>query len=87
MPQPGQDPALHHLHRDLRLGLVPGLVGPGRQHGGAIVGRQLGIGGVDLRCIAAGPGDRGLQVIWDQQFGDATEEAQHALMGGDPVGQ
>ncbi len=87
MPQPGQDPALDHLYCHLCFGLVFGFVGPGRQYGGTIVRGQLGIGGIDLRCIAAGLGDRGLEVVRHQQLRHATEEAQHALMGADPVGQ
>ena len=87
MPQPSEDPALDHLHRDLGLGFILRLIGPGRQHRRTVVSGQFSIGVIDLRCITRGPGDRGLEVVRDQQLRRPAEEAQHALMRADPVRQ
>ena len=87
MAQAGQDPAFHHLHPHLRLGLVLGLVGPCREDGGVIVAGQLLIGLVGLWRIAAGLGDSATKVVGNQQLTDAAKEAEGPLMGVDPVRQ
>jgi hypothetical protein len=65
MPQPGHNPALHHLHPDFDLGLVPGLGSPGRDHGDPIMVREIGIRPIEFGLIAVGTGHRGLEIVWD----------------------
>ena len=87
MPQPRQDPALHHLHADLDLCLVPRLVRPGGDDRRAVVRGQVGVGPVHQRLVEAGAGDPGLQVVADDLPRHAAEERQHVHMYGDPVRQ
>jgi len=48
---------------------------------------QIQVGGVDVRLIAVGFGDPGLQIVGHHRFGDAAEEFEAAHMGADPLGQ
>ena len=61
--EPGQNPTLDHLHRDLDLGFVTGLAHAGRQDGGAEVAGHLLVGRVDPGLVATAPADAGLQVV------------------------
>ena len=85
--QTGQDPALDDLDGDLHLGLVARLSRPRRHDGGAVVGRHVGIGPVDLGIVKAGPDDAGLEVIRYHLSRHAAEIGKGAGMGADPVGQ
>jgi hypothetical protein len=57
VPELGQDPSLDDLDADLDLGLVARLARSGRDHGGAVMGRHLGVGAVDVGLVEAGLGD------------------------------
>jgi len=54
MAQPPEQPALDHEDRLLDLRLVPWPSWPGRQNGGAVMRRHIGVAAVDLRIVAAG---------------------------------
>ena len=87
MAQAGEDPALHHLHADFDLRLVPRLVGSGGNDRGAVVRRHVGIGPVHRRLVEAGLGDAGLQIVADDLPRHTAEERQDVHMHGDPVRQ
>src|SRR5262249_43329103 len=74
--QPGQDPAFDEQDAGFDLGFVPGLVGPGGQNGGAVMGGEFGISGVEFRLVPAGGGDSRLQVVRDDELGDPTKEGE-----------
>ena len=65
--QPPQQPALDDQHAGLDLGLVARLARPGRQDGGVVMRRHLGIGAVDLRLVEAGLDHRDLGVVGHDQ--------------------
>ena len=48
---------------------------------------QVAVGGVQIRLVIAGMGDRRLQVIWDHDLGHATEKLPGPHMRTDPVPQ
>jgi hypothetical protein len=85
--QPGQDPPLHYLDADFDLGLVSGLANPGGSDHGLVVLRQVEVGGIQVRLIAARAAHTGLEVVRDQKRRNPTEEREGAHMGPDPVGQ
>ena len=85
--QPAQQPALDDAHGGFDLGLVARLAGPGRQHGGVVVGGHLAVGAVDLRIVEAGLDHRDLGVVRHQQPGRAAEVGEGLDVGVDPVGQ
>jgi hypothetical protein len=85
--QPGQDPALDHLHPNLDLGLVAWLADARRYHRGAVVGCHLLVAAVDSRLVAASGGDAGLEVVADQLPRGAAEEAEGVDVTADPVRQ
>jgi len=87
MAQPRQDPALHHLHADLDLGLVARLVGAGRHNRRAVVPRHLAIRPVHRRLVKAGAGDAGLEVVTHHLARDAAEVGERAHVRADPVRQ
>jgi hypothetical protein len=49
--EPGDDPALGQQHAGFDLGLVPGLVGAGRDDRHAVMGGHLLVGGVDVGLV------------------------------------
>jgi hypothetical protein len=51
------------------------------------VHRHLLVSRVQIRIVAAGPGDAGLRVIGNDQPGHAAEELEGAHVGGEPVDQ
>src|ERR1019366_10590236 len=57
------DPAFAYLHSALDLGLIPRPVGTRRHHSHPVVHRELLIGGIQIRIVATGSGDRRLGVI------------------------
>ena len=61
--QASQDPTFDHLDTDFHLGLVSWLAWPCRHNRGAVVGRHVGIGAVDLGIVKAGPGDARLEIV------------------------
>jgi len=87
VPEPGQDETLDDLNAHLHLGLVLGAPDPGRNDGRAVMGCHLGIGGVDLGLVPAGPGHPALQVVGDNGPGDSTQKGKCPHMGPDPVGK
>ena len=72
--QPTDEPALDDQHASFDLGLVARPSWPGRQHGGAVMRRHLGIGSVDLRLVQAGLDDGDLGVV-------GNDETRHAADG------
>ena len=64
--QPPEQPALDHQHRLLDLRLVARPSRPGRQNGGAVMRRQVGVTAVDLRIVQAGLDHRDLGVVRHQ---------------------
>lgn len=62
----------HALH----LGLVARFVGPGRDDGGAIVARQVGIGAVDQGFVETGAGDAGPEIVADRLARGPAEERE-----------
>jgi hypothetical protein len=85
--QPCQDPALHHLHADLDLGLVTRFVWTRGNDCGAVVRRHVGIGAVHRRLVETGLGDPGLEVVADNLPWHPTDGVQCVDMGADPVRQ
>jgi hypothetical protein len=83
--QPGEDPALDDLHRDLDLGLVARVGGPrGHDHGAVVLG-QLRVGALQPGLIAARDDHAALELVADDRGRDAADEGEDALMAGDPV--
>ena len=74
--QPAQQPALDDEHGLLDLGLVARVSRPRRQDGGAVMGRHLGVGAVDLGVVEAGPDDRGLGVVGHEESGTPPIESK-----------
>jgi len=85
VPQPGDNPALHHLHPHFDLGFVPGLGSAGRDDGDPIMVGEIGIRAIELGLIAMGAGDRGLEVVGDDDVGHPTEGGKGPHMGANPV--
>jgi len=52
-----------------------------RQHCGAVVGGELGVGRGDLGLIAVGPHDPRLEVVGDDQLGHPAEEGEGLYVG------
>jgi hypothetical protein len=87
MAQPPEKPSLDNEHRLLDLGLVPRPPRPGRQDGGVVMRRHLGVGPVDLRIVPTGLDDGCLRVVRYQQLRNPADDRQRAYMGVDPSGQ
>ena len=87
MAQPAEQPALDDQHAGLDLGLVARPARPGRQDGGVVMRRHLGIGAVDLRLVEAGLDDGDLGVVRHQQLRHAADRLEGAGMGADPVAE
>ena len=73
MPKHRQDPALGEKNTAFRLGLVPWLVGPGRNDCTSIMNAQIVIGGIDVRFIPAGFGDPTLQIVGNDNLGNPSK--------------
>ena len=86
-PRLRPDGLLDDLHTDLHFSFVTGLTDPGGQHGDAIMGSHVGVGGVELGLVAVRVGDAGLEVVGDEGLGDTAEERQCPYMGVNPIGQ
>ena len=87
MAQPRQDPALHHQHADLDLGLVARPAHPRRQDRRAVVRRQVAVGRVDPRLIPVRSQHAGAQVVRHDLARHAAQEFQRAHVRADPVRQ
>lgn len=85
--QPRQHPAFDQEHAAFDLGLVLRPARPGGQHHGGVMAGQVTVGRVDLGVVEAGGGDATLQVVGDQQRGDAAQMFESADVAADPVGQ
>jgi hypothetical protein len=72
LAQGRDDPALHDLNAHLRLGFVPGSIGPRRN---------------DRHAVVTGMRNRGLQVIGHHHLGHPAEELEGPRMRADPVPQ
>nr|ART89703.1 transposase [uncultured bacterium] len=84
-PQPRQDPALHHLHAHLHLGLVLGVRRPRRQHRHAVVVAQLLQQAVAGGLIAIGPDHQRPGLVGHQQARHAADELQRCDDRAHPV--
>ena len=87
VPEAGEDPPLGHQHTHLRLCLVAGLVGAGRDHDGAVVRGEFLVGAIDTGLIAAGLPDGAFQLVGHPQARRAAKELDHAGVRADPVRQ
>ena len=84
--QPGQNPALDHLHGDLHLGFVAWLGRARGHHGQAVVRREFFEQAVRGGLVAVGAGHEGARLVRHQQAGHAADELQRANDAGHPVG-
>ena len=82
-----EEPALDRQHRLFDLRLVARPPRPGRQNGGAIVRRHVGIGAVDLRIVEAGLDHRRLGVVGNHQLRHSADRCESARMRSDPIGK
>lgn len=87
MTQPAQQPAFDDADAGLNLGLVPGPLGPGGEHGGAIMGCQLSIAAIDIAVVKARLDHRDFGVVRDQQAGGAAKIGKGEGMRIHPVWQ
>ena len=87
LAQGRDDPALHDLNAHLRLGFVPGSIGPRRNDRHAVVLTQVAVGGIQIRLVVTGMRNRGLQVIGHHHLGHPAEELEGPRMRADPVPQ
>ena len=78
--QPGQDPALRDLHRDLNFGLVLWASRPRRQDGGAVMAGHLGIGAVEAGIVAIGVGHGRLEIVADHELRHAAQITRTELV-------
>ncbi len=81
LAQRGHDHAAGHEHPGLHLGLVAGLAHPGGEDGAPVVGRQLGVGRVQVGLVAIRLSDPGLQVVADDDFGNTAEVGERPAVG------
>ena len=84
--QPREDPPFGDQHAGLDLRLVAGLGRPRRQDGGAVVRRELFVGALQARLVAAGHHDAALELVAHDRGRDAAEKREGARVAGDPVG-
>ena len=87
MAQPADQPAFDDQHASFDLRLVARPARPGRQHGGSVMGRHLGIGAIDLRLVQARFDDGDFGVIGHDQLGHPADRGEGARMGGNPVAE
>jgi hypothetical protein len=85
MAEAGEDPPLRHLHADLDLRFVPRMLGPGRQDDAVVMPGELLVGALEAGLVATRHRDPALELIADDDLGDAAEEREGALVAGDPV--
>ena len=83
----GQDPAGHQEDRLFGGSLVPGTSDARRKDRHGVVFRHLPVGLVGERLVKIGRRDPALEVIGDQEGGNAFQEREAADMGTDPAGQ
>src|SRR5712691_755191 len=81
----GEDPPLRDLHGDFDLRLVSGLRRERRQDDGAVVLREVVVGPLQARLVAAGDHDAALELIGHDGLGDAAKELEGALVARDPI--
>ena len=86
MAQPGQNPALDHLHSDLHLGFVAWLGRARGHHGQAVVRTELFEQAVRGGLVTVGSGHEGARLVRHQQAGHAADELQRGDDAGRPVG-
>ena len=85
VPQPGDNPALHHLYPNFDLGLVPWFGRAGGDHGDRIMVCEIGICAIELGLIAMGASDSSFEVVGDDDLGHPTEGGKGSHMGANPV--
>jgi len=85
IPQRCDDPAFNQKHSEFNLGLVPGLVGPRRNHTHAIVHGHLLIGGIQIGIVAARFGHAGLGVVGHYELRDTLIELEGAHVSFGPL--
>lgn len=76
MPQPCHDPALDHLHGNLRLGFVLRLAQARREHDSAVVLGALRRRAVQARLVSVRTGNQGARFVRDDHFGNTTKVAE-----------
>ena len=72
----GKDEALDDLNPDLHFRFVFRSADTGRDDGGLVMFRQCGIGGVQIRLVAAGPGYATLEIIDHNAPGHRSHEGE-----------
>jgi hypothetical protein len=85
--QTADEPALDDQHAGFHLGLVARPAWPGREHGGAVVRRHLGIGSIDLRLVQARLDDGNLGVVGDDEARHAADGGKRAGVGANPIAE
>src|SRR5271170_4702967 len=65
--------------------LVPRLSGPRWKDSNRVMRRHRAVGAVDLGIVERSLVDAALQIVGNQQFRDAAEEAEHAHMRAGPI--
>jgi hypothetical protein len=81
------DPPLHDEHAALDFRFVLRLAGPRRDHRHAVVLRHLQVGGVDVRLVAIGPGDRAAKLVGHNDLGNAPEKLEGTHGRPDEIGE
>jgi hypothetical protein len=87
LPQAPENVCLSKSDASFNLRLVPRLARSCRKDSNRIVRRHRAIGSVDLRIVERSFDDAALQIVGDQQFGDAAKETKHAHMRAYPIRQ
>jgi hypothetical protein len=87
MSQRSQDPTFHLQNPRLHFRLVLSFPDPGRDNDSAIMLGQLSVSGVEVGFIAAGPGDRILQIVWGEDLRGPLEAFESTDMRLNPGGQ
>ena len=85
MPEAGEDPPLGDLHGHFDFRLVAWLRRARGQDDGAVVLREVVVGPLHARLVAARHDDAALELIGHDGLGDAAEELEGALVAGDPI--
>lgn len=85
MPQHRQDPPLDHQRSGFDLGLVPGLVGTGRQNADAVMQGHFLISGVEVGFLTASAADASLRVIGNDQLRNSAQKFKGTDVGGKPI--
>lgn len=81
-----QDPASHHQHGVLDLGLVVRVRGAGGQLRAALDGGEIVVRGAGFGVVAVGAFDQGERLVGNDQPGRAAEELLGPDLRADPVG-